>query len=79
MVGDWHFEASFGQSRGLNVSLVFLAVLSLFFFTVHGISLVAASRSDFLVTCIQASHYWGYCCCTAQALEHRLSTCVARA
>ena len=23
MVGDWHFEASFGQSRGLNVSLVF--------------------------------------------------------
>ena len=23
MVGDWHFEASFGQSRGLNVSLFF--------------------------------------------------------
>ena len=50
-----------------------------FFFTVHGISLVAASRSDFLVTCVQASYYWSYCCCREQALEHRLSTCVTRA
>ena len=88
MVGDWHFDASFGQYRGLNVFLCFLAILSLFFFffflTVRGISLVAASRSDFPVTCVQAGvtgvqQYWGYCCCRTQALEHRLSTCVARA
>ena len=29
MVGDWHFDASFGQSRGLSL-FFFLAVLSLF-------------------------------------------------
>ena len=28
MVGDWHFDASFGESRGLNVC--FLAMLSPF-------------------------------------------------
>ena len=47
-------------------------------FAARGLSLVAASRSDFLVTYVQASHCWGYCCCRAQALEHRFSTCVAR-
>ena len=46
-------------------------------FAERGISLVAASRSDFVVTCVQASHCWGYCCCRAQALEHRLGTYVA--
>ena len=32
MVGDWHFDASFGQSRGLSFLffVFFLAVLSLF-------------------------------------------------
>ena len=32
MVGDWHFEASFGQSRRLNVSLVFWLYWAFFFF-----------------------------------------------
>ena len=80
MVGDWHFDASFSQSGGLNVFFFFLALLSLFFvcfFAARGLSLVAASRNDFLITCVPAFHCCGYSCCRAQALEHRLSTCVA--
>ena len=77
MVGDWHFDASFGESRGLNVCLFFGYAEPLF--AVREISLVAASRSNFLVTSVQASHCWGYYCCRAQALEQRLSTCVPQA
>ena len=47
-------------------------------FAARALSLAVARRSDFLVTCVQASHCCGYCCCRAQALERRLSTCVAR-
>ena len=77
VVGNWHFNASFGQSRGFNVFFFFLVVLSLcfvfLFFSAHRLSLVAA-RSDFLVTCVQVSH-----AIATLVAEHRLSTCVARA
>ena len=75
MVGDWHFDASFGQSRGL--SLFFFGCAEPLF-AARGLSLAVARRSEFLLTCVQASHFCGYCCCRAQALERRLSTCVAR-
>ena len=127
IVGDWHFDASFGQSREVSffvcLFVLFLAVLSLFaarglslavarrseflvtcvqashccgfsvqrtqclffvvgcaepLFAARGLSLVIARANDFLVTCVQASLCCGYCCCRALALEHRLSTCVAR-
>ena len=76
MVGDWHFDASFAQSRRLSLFFFFGCAEPLF--AARGLSLAVARRSDFLVTCVQASHCCGYCCCRAQALERRLSTCVAR-
>ena len=57
MVGDWCFDASFGQSRGL--SLFFFGCAEPLF-TACGPSLVVARRSDFLVSCVQASHCCGY-------------------
>ena len=48
-------------------------------FAARGLSLVIARTNDFLVSSVQASLCCGYCCCRALALEHRLSTCVARA
>ena len=77
MVGDWHFDASFCQSRGLSFFLVFFFGCAEPLFAARGLSLAVARRSEFLVTCVQASHCCGYCC-RAQALEHRLSTRVAR-
>ena len=60
-----------------SMSFFFLAVLSLFFFfffAARRLSLVAAGRSDFLVTCVHVSH-----AVATLVAEHRLSTCVARA
>ena len=74
MVGDWHFEASFGQSRGFNVFFLFGCAKPFFFFAARRLSLVAAGRSDFLVTCVHVSH-----AVATLVAEHRLSTCVARA
>ena len=37
------------------------------FFSARGLSLVTASRRDFLVTYVQVSHCCSYSCCRAQA------------
>lgn len=79
LAGVWlrlAFDASFGQSRGLSFCFVFGCAEPLF--AARGLSLAVARKSEFLVTCVQASHCCGYCYCRAQAFEHRLSTCVAR-
>ena len=60
MVGDWRFDASFGQSRGLSLFFFFFGCAEPLF-AACGLSLVVARRSNFLVSCVQASHCCGYC------------------
>ena len=77
MVGDWRLMVLLASPED-SMSFCFNGCAEPLF-AEREVSEVAASRSNFLVTCVQTSHCWGYCCCRAQALEHRLSTCVARA
>ena len=73
MVGVWHFDASFGQSRGLSLFFFFGCAEPLF--AARGLSLAVARRSEFLLTCVQASHCCGYCCCRAQVRSQAQYLC----
>ena len=80
MVVDWHFDASFGQSRGLSLFFFFfLAVLSLFLLHVGFLQLQQGEATFQFLVCRLLIAMATVCCCRAQAVEHRLSTCVAQA
>ena len=75
LVGDWHSESPFWSVQITQCLFSFGCVEP---FLPH-VGFLWLQQAGTTLIAMLASHCCRYSCCRAQALEHRLSTCVARA